>query len=62
MADAAFQLQPFLRIPLYYILWAEDEEFPARLNVLFDHSIEQHLSADGIWGVVDLVSSALLKE
>ena len=60
MADAAVCLKPFPKIPVYYILYAGDEEFPAKLSVLFDRSIERHLSADAIWGLVGLVSDALL--
>ena len=60
MADAALCLVPFPKIPVYYVLWAGDEEFPAKLTVLFDKSIELHLSADAIWGIVGLVSDALL--
>ena len=60
MGDAAFCLNPFSKIPFYYILWAGDEEFPAKLSVLFDRSIELHLPADAIWGLVSLVSDSLL--
>ncbi len=60
MGDAAFCLNPFPKIPFYYILWAGDEEFPAKLSVLFDRSIELHLPADAIWGLVGLVSDVLL--
>ena len=31
------------------------------LSILFDRSIESHLSADAIWGLVNLVSKELLK-
>ena len=60
MADAAVCLEPFPKIPVYYVLWAGDDEFPAKLTVLFDKSIDLHLSADAIWGIVGLVSDALL--
>ncbi len=60
MADAAFALMPFPRIPLYYLLWQGDEEFEARLSILFDRSIEHHFAADAIWGTVNLVSRLLL--
>jgi len=59
-ADAAFALKPFPKVPIYYLLWAGDQEFPAKLSILFDRSIERHLSADAIWGIVGLVSDALL--
>lgn len=60
MADAAFKFQPLPRIPLYYLLWKGDEEFAPNLSILFDRSIERHLSADAIWGLVNLVSDMLL--
>jgi hypothetical protein len=60
MADAAVCLEPFPKIPIYYVLWAGDDEFPAKLTVLFDKSIDLHLAADAIWGIVGLVSDALL--
>jgi len=60
MADAAFRLKPFPRVPLYYLLWEGDEEFPPRMSVLFERSIEETLAADAIWGLVSRVSMALL--
>ncbi len=60
MADAAYALHPFPRIPLYYLLWAGDEEFGPSLSILFDRTIERHLAADGIWGLVNVVSDMLL--
>jgi len=60
MADAAYKLLPFPRVPLYYLLWKGDAEFKPRMNVLFDRSIEQVFSADAIWGLVNRVSRALL--
>jgi hypothetical protein len=61
LADAGFKIFTFPKVPLYYLLWRGDEEFNPRLSVLFDRSIEKHLSADAIWGLVSLVSDALLK-
>lgn len=60
LADMAFKFYPFPKIPLYYLLWEGDDEFGPDLKILFDRSIEAHLSADAIWGVVNLVSDALL--
>ena len=61
MADAAYQLRPFPRIPLYYLLWEGDEEFKPRMTVLFDRSIEEIWAADAIWALVNRVSIALLE-
>ena len=60
MADAAFRLKPFPRVHLYYLLWEGDEEFPPRMSVLFERSIEETLAADAIWGLVSRVSTSLL--
>jgi hypothetical protein len=61
MADAAVRLKPFPRLHLYYLLWEADEEFQARMSVLFERSIENVLAADAIWGLVNRVSAELLK-
>lgn len=61
MADAAAMLVPFPRVPLYYLLWAGDEEFAPRFSVLFDRSIERVFQADAIWALVNLVSHSLLR-
>ncbi len=61
MADAAYCLLPFPRIPLYYLYWKGDKEFKTKISVLFDRSIEAYFSADGIWGLVNLVSLALIR-
>jgi len=60
MADAAGRLLPFPRIPLYFLMWFSDEEFPSRLRVLFDRSIERFLPADAIWALVNRVARALV--
>lgn len=60
--DVSFRLWPLPKIPLGYILWLGDEEFPARLVVTFDASVEEHLPLDVIWALVNLVGGALLRE
>ena len=61
LADAAYRIPSFPKVPLYYLLWQGDEEFDARLSVLFDRTVERILSADAIWGLVNLVTDALLR-
>lgn len=61
MADAAYRLLPFPRVPVYYLFWQGDAEFDTRISVLFDRSIEAVFSADAIWGLVSRVSIALLQ-
>jgi len=59
MADISYKLRPFPKIPLYFLIWKGDEEFAPRISVLFDRSIDLHLSADAIWGLVNLVCELL---
>jgi hypothetical protein len=60
MADAAYRLKPFPRVYLYYLLWEGDDEFPPRIQILFDRPIEETLAADAIWALSNRVSAALL--
>jgi hypothetical protein len=61
LADIAYALFPFPKIPLYYLLWQGDDQFGAHLSILFDRSIEIHLAADAIWGTVNMVSALMLE-
>jgi hypothetical protein len=61
LADAAFQFLPLPRIPLYFLLWFGDGEFPPLFKVLFDRSIETYFSASGIWLLINLVCTNLLQ-
>jgi hypothetical protein len=60
MADSAYRLLPFPRIPVYYLLWQGDEEFKPRVTVLLDRSVENVLAADAIWALINRVTTALL--
>jgi hypothetical protein len=61
LADAAFAFYPLPRVPVYYLLWLGDEEFPPQFKVLFDRTVESCFSASGIWLLVNLVSARLLQ-
>jgi len=47
--DCSILLHPFPRVPVTMILWTGDDEFPARADLLFDSTCEQHLPPDVIW-------------
>lgn len=47
--DASLLLHPFPRVPVTMILWQADDEFPARVDMFFDATCEQHLPTDVIW-------------
>ena len=61
MADTAYRLLPFPRVPLYYLLWQGDEEFEPEVTVLVDRSIEKVLAADAIWALINRVTTALVE-
>ncbi len=61
VGDAAFKLWPLPRIPVVYVLWLEDDEFPAQVAVNFDSTIDRHLPLDVIWALVNVVSELLIK-
>jgi hypothetical protein len=61
MGDVAFRLNPFPRIPVYYLLWLGDGEFSPRISILFDRSIESVLSSPAIWSLVTLCTYYLLR-
>jgi len=58
----AFTLDVFPRIPLSYLLWEGNEEFPPKIKVLFDSTIQSHLPLDIIWCMVAETSRRLAKE
>ncbi len=52
--DASIELSVLPRISLTIIIWAADEEFPARASVLFDRSASAHLPLDVLFVVATL--------
>jgi len=51
--DFSFTLYPLPRIPLYYIFYLPDEEFPAAVTCLFSADATSHLSVDGLADVAE---------
>ncbi|MBM4306471.1 MAG: DUF3786 domain-containing protein [Deltaproteobacteria bacterium] len=60
--NKAFVLDVFPRIPLTYLLWEGNEEFPPKIRVLFDSTIQSHLPLDIIWGMVAETSRRLAEQ
>ena len=60
--DKGFAIEVFPKVPLAYILWKGDAEFPPKINVLFDSTIESHLPLDIIWCMVDETSRRLVEQ
>ena len=60
LGDASFQLPVLPKIPIVYVLWAADEEFSARLSVLFDSTADSHMHLDTLRTVVTTANKFLL--
>jgi hypothetical protein len=58
--DASLELLPLPRMPVTLILWLTDEEFPARLDILFDSTCEIQVPLDIIWSIGMMSILALL--
>ena len=58
--DVSFVLSALPRIPMTYIVWKGDEEFPATIQLLFDKSVEGYLSLEDIVVVSEMATSRLI--
>ncbi len=59
--DKALALTVFPKVPLAFVFWKEDDEFPPRVTIMFDSTIQKHFSLDGLWCMVAEVSRRLLE-
>lgn len=57
--DRAMTFFPFPGIPVTYVLWVEDSEFPASVSVMFDSSIERWLKLDMIFLLVETLTQRI---
>ncbi len=48
-------------VPLYFVIWEGDDEFPPSATILFDSSIEQRLSAEDIVVLTQQIVFKLIK-
>ncbi|HLC15839.1 MAG TPA: DUF3786 domain-containing protein [Thermodesulfovibrionia bacterium] len=60
IGDAAFTVYPMPRIPTTVILWLGDEEFPPRMDFLFDSTAEFHSPLDILWSIAMMTTLAFL--
>jgi hypothetical protein len=59
--DASFTLFAFPKVPITFILWEGDEEFPPSMKALFDPSITGYLPLEDIVVIAKLAASRILK-
>lgn len=58
--DFSFTIYPLPRIPLYYIFYLPDEEFPAAVTCLFAADATTHLSVDGLADVAEYTGKRII--
>jgi len=54
--DAAVTIFAFPHVPITFILWKGDEEFPPEANVLFDSTITENLSTEDVEVLCQMVA------
>ena len=60
LGDAAFRFNFFPRVSMAFVLWLEDDEFPARVGLLFDSTADRHMALDVVWAVALLSCQRML--
>jgi len=58
--DAAVTIDAFRRVPITFVLWRGDEEFPADGNILFDSTVSDYLTTDDINAVCGIIAWKLV--
>ena len=58
--DVNFTINAFPLIPMQFIFWDRDEEFPANANILFDKNIAQFINADNISFLAEIAVKLLI--
>ena len=59
--DVSLRLLPFPRMPIFIILWAGDEEFPAKASLLFDSSCTSHAATDILWSTAMMTIEMMVR-
>lgn len=59
--DASIEIYILPKVPVYFIVWAGDNEFPAKASILFDATAADQLPLDALGAVVTLAVNALTK-
>ena len=60
MGDATAELRAFPRVPIAVVLWLADDEFPARVQFLFDKAADGQLPLDALWLLTKVVARRLV--
>jgi len=61
VGDASFILKAFPFIPVQYVLWEGDDEFPPSAQLLFDASVDHYLSLEDIVVLGQITTGRLIQ-
>ena len=61
-SDAGYELKAFACIPIRFLFWEGDEEFPASGNVLFDSSATDYIHGESIVTIASMGLARLCEE
>jgi len=59
--DVAVTIDAFKRVPITFVLWRGDDEFPPEGNVVFDSNISDYLSTEDINVLCEAIAWRLVK-
>lgn len=59
--DISMTFHPLPDIPITYVLWVADDEFPASVSVLFDSSIARWFELDMIFTLVWILTDRIME-
>ncbi|HUT34758.1 MAG TPA: DUF3786 domain-containing protein [Planctomycetota bacterium] len=60
MGDAAYVFAALPRVPVVIVLWAADDEFPARAKFLLDRHAHRQLPLDALWVLCRVLAKRLV--
>ncbi len=60
--DAAVMVPGLPRVPLYVLLWAQDQEFEARAVLGVDERAHYHLALDALWALCNILARRLCED
>jgi hypothetical protein len=60
--DASFRLDAFPRVPITFVLWEGDQDFPPAMKVLFDRTVDRYLPLEDIVVISKMAATRILKQ
>ncbi len=60
--DASLFLRVFPRVPLYLVLWEGDEEFPPKVQFLFDSTVHHYLPLEDMVVLGQMAAGRLIRQ